>query len=69
MKNNNLVQKQFNSEVKRSRNSDFNSELTKYEALSVAKYLLSLDENREYFNNKRTRNKITSNHYDREFSP
>lgn len=31
-----------------------------YEALSIAKYLLSLDPEREYFNNKRTKNKITS---------
>jgi uncharacterized phage-associated protein len=31
----------------------------KYNALSIAKYLLSLDPKREYFNNKRTKNKIT----------
>lgn len=31
----------------------------KYDALSIAKYLLSLDEEREYFSNKRTKNKIT----------
>jgi len=32
---------------------------TKYDALSIAKYLLSLDEEREYFDNKKIENKIT----------
>ena len=32
----------------------------KYKALSIAKYLLSLDKDREYFENKRTEHKITS---------
>ena len=31
---------------------------TKYDALSIAKYLLSLDPERGYFSNKRTKNKI-----------
>ena len=33
---------------------------TKYDALSIAKYLLSLDPEREYFDNKRSEHKITS---------
>src|SRR3954470_20832040 len=37
------------------------AKLPKYNALSIAKYLLSLDPGREYFNNKRTKNKITFN--------
>jgi len=32
---------------------------TKYDALSIAKYLLSLDPKREYFDNKKIENKIT----------
>ena len=31
----------------------------KYEALTIAKYLLSLDPDREYFTNKKTKNKFT----------
>jgi len=33
---------------------------TKYDALSIAKYLLSLDPERGYFSNKRSEHKITS---------
>ena len=36
-----------------------NSQETKHNALSIAKYLLSLDEDREYFNNEKMENEIT----------
>ncbi|RIA93357.1 hypothetical protein C1645_819553 [Glomus cerebriforme] len=40
--------------------NNLNLKPAKYDASSIAKYLLSLDPNREYFENKRAKNEITS---------